>query len=110
MCQNEVRDAFRVHYKWTVLGYAQVCRTVAQACREFGVPRSTFYGWKKAYEEGGKAGLARKKPIAKNHPRSLSQDVVDKIVELRKTYKLGPERITCHLVPRTLPWNTLNMF
>ena len=97
MCKNEVRDAFRVHYKWTVLEYSQACRTVGQACREFGVPRSTFYGWKKAYDEGGKAGLARKKPIAINHPRSLSQDVVDQILDLRQTYKLGPERITWYL-------------
>ena len=57
MCKNEVRDAFRVHHKWMVLEYSQACRTVAQACREFGVPRSTFYGWKKAFDEGGKAGL-----------------------------------------------------
>jgi transposase InsO family protein len=97
MCQNEVRDAFRVHYKWTVLEYSQACRTITQACREFGVSRSTFYDWKKAYDEGGKAGLARKKPIAINHPKSLSQDVVDRILELRKTYKLGPERITWYL-------------
>jgi transposase InsO family protein len=97
MCKNEVRDAFRVHYKWMVLEYSQACRTVAQACREFGVPRSTFYGWKKAFDEGGKAGLARKRPIAINHPRSISQDVVDKILHLRKTYKLGPERITWYL-------------
>ena len=97
MCQNEVKDAFRVRYKWTVLEYAKVCRTVAKAYREFEVPKSTFYDWKKAYDKEGKAGLARKKPIAKNHPRSLSQDVIDKILELRKTYKLGPERITWYL-------------
>jgi len=80
-----------------VLKYSQACRTAAQACREFGVPRSTFYGWKKAFDEGGKAGLVRKKPIAINHPRSLAQDVIDKILHLRKTYKLGPERITWYL-------------
>ena len=27
--QKEVREAFRVHFKWTVLEYAKVCRTVA---------------------------------------------------------------------------------
>jgi transposase InsO family protein len=97
MCQNEVRDAFRVRYKWTVLEYAKVCRTVAKAYREIGVPKSTFYDWKKAYDKEGKANLVRKKPIVKNHPRSLSQDVIDKILHLRKTYKLGPERITWYL-------------
>jgi hypothetical protein len=97
MCQNEVRDAFRVHYKWTVLEYAKVCRTVTKAYREFGVPKATFYDWKMAYDREGKAGLARNKPIAKNHPRSLFQDVVDRIPHLRKTYILGPERITWYL-------------
>jgi hypothetical protein len=40
--KKEVREAFRVHFKWTVLEYAKVSRTVAKACREFEVPRSTF--------------------------------------------------------------------
>ena len=35
--QKEVREAFRVHFKWTVLKYAEVCRTVIQACREFNI-------------------------------------------------------------------------
>jgi transposase InsO family protein len=95
--QEDVREAFRVHYKWTVLEYAKVCRTVAKACREFEVPRSTFYNWKRAFDKEGKAGLFRKKPIARNHPRSLAQDVVDKILHLRQTYKLGPDRITWYL-------------
>jgi len=92
--QKEVREAFRVHFKWTVLEYAKVCCNVSEVCREFEVPRSTFYNWKKAFDKEGKAGLARKKPIARNHPRSLAQDVVDKILHLRQIYKLGPERIT----------------
>jgi len=95
--KKEVREAFRTHFKWTVLEYATVCRTVIQACREFNVPRSTFYEWKKAYEKGGKAGLARKKPVVLNNPRKLAQDVVDKILHLRQTYKLGPERIMWYL-------------
>jgi transposase InsO family protein len=95
--QKEVREAFRVQFKWTVIEYAKVSRTVAKACREFEVPRSTFYNWKRAFDKEGKAGLFRKKPIARNHPRSLTQDVVDKILHLRQTYKLGPERITWYL-------------
>jgi transposase InsO family protein len=76
--KKEVREAFRIHFKWTVLEYATVCRTVIQACREFNVPRSTFYEWKKAYEKGGKAGLARKKPVVLNNPRKLAQYVIEK--------------------------------
>lgn len=65
---KEVRDPFRIRYKWIVLQYAEVCRTVIQACHEFNVSRSTFYEWKKASEKGGKTGLARKKPLVINNP------------------------------------------
>ncbi|MFZ2055506.1 MAG: hypothetical protein WAU81_15055 [Candidatus Aminicenantales bacterium] len=46
--KKEGREALRIHSKWTVLEYATVCRTVTKACREFNVPRSPFYEWKKA--------------------------------------------------------------
>ncbi len=39
------------------------------------------------------AGLLRKKPIAKSHPRKLKQSVVDQIIYLRKTYHLGSKRM-----------------
>ncbi len=94
---KEVREAFLVQFKWTVLQFAKGNRTDAKAYRDFNIPKSTFYGWKRAFEKEGKAGLARKKPIAHNHPRSLKQEVVDQILELRQTYKLGPERITWYL-------------
>ncbi len=95
--KKEVKDAVNIHYKWSILEYSKVFGSVAEACRRFELSRSTFYGWKKAYEKEGKAGLARKKPIAHNHPKSLKQDVIDQILELRQTYKLGPERITWYL-------------
>jgi hypothetical protein len=34
---KKVREAFKIRCKWTVLKYAEVCRTVAQACQEFNV-------------------------------------------------------------------------
>ena len=35
--KKEVGEAFRIHFKWTVLEYATVCRAVIQACREFNI-------------------------------------------------------------------------
>jgi len=35
--KKEVREAFRFRFKWTVLEYATVYRTVLQACREFNI-------------------------------------------------------------------------
>jgi hypothetical protein len=51
--RKEVREAFRVHYKWTVIEYAKICRTVAKACREFEVPRSIVNDLKLGKYEGG---------------------------------------------------------
>ena len=95
--QKEVKEAFRIHFKWAILEYAREIGSATKACREFEVPRSTFYDWKKSYDKEGKTGLARKKPVALNHPRKLAQDVVDQILHLRQIYKLGPERITWYL-------------
>ena len=74
---KEVREILRIRFKLAVLDYAQGIGSVTKACREFEVPRLTFYEWKKAFDKEGKAGLARKKPIARKN----------------------------HLVPGTLPWN-----
>ncbi len=95
--QKEVREELRIRRIWVVLEYARLSGNAAKACREFNVNRSSFYVWKKAFEMGGMNGLRRKKPIANNHPRKLSQEVVDKILYLRKEYKLGPERIKWYL-------------
>jgi len=71
--------------------------TVKQKCKEYGIPRSTFYSWKKKYDLEGEEGLQRKKPIAKNHPKKIPQEVVDKVIELRNNYQLGAIRITWYL-------------
>jgi len=82
------KDALSVRYKIGVIEYASVVG-VTDACREFEVSRSTFYVWKNKYDLHGKAGLYRKKPIAKSHPRKTSPEIIEKILELRKEYKLG---------------------
>jgi len=94
---QEVKDILNHRRKLTVLEYARLCGSNTKACQEFNLPRSTFYDWKIAFEKEGKAGLLRKKPIARNHPRKLKQNVVDKIIELRKTYQLGSWRIKYYL-------------
>ena len=48
-------------------------KSVIQECEEFGVPRSSFYEWRKRYELEGEDGLKRKKPIAINHPNKIPQ-------------------------------------
>jgi len=70
---------------------------VARACRTFGVPRASYYKWKKAYEVEGEAGLVRKRPIARKHPRAIPQETIDKVLELRIKYHPGPQRIVWYM-------------
>jgi transposase InsO family protein len=92
-----IREAFALRFRYNVLEYAREIGSDAKSYRFFEVPRSTFYRWKKAYAEAGKAGLVRKKPIAKSHPRQIPPEMIEKILHLRRTYHLGPQRITWYL-------------
>jgi transposase InsO family protein len=94
---QEVKDALRFHRKVLIVEHILMFGKVKQQCREFEVPTSTYYEWKKKYDKYGRKGLIRKKPIPHSHPKQLKQDVIDKILDLRKTYKLGPQRIAWYL-------------
>jgi transposase InsO family protein len=93
---KEAREELRVRFKLAVLEYANHFG-VTKACREFNVPRSTFYNWKQKYAHEGRAGLYRKKPVAYSHPCKTSSEVVEKILELRRAYQIGALRIMYYL-------------
>ena len=86
-----------IRRKMRVLEYAASVGSASQACRYFGVGRATFYRWKDVLAKEGDAGLARKKPVAKSHPRQAPPEVVEKVLHLRRTYHLGPVRIMWYL-------------
>jgi transposase InsO family protein len=88
---------WNVPYKKVVLEYADLCGRDVKSYREFGVSKSTFYQWRKAFRENGAAGLIPKKPVALHHPRALSAETVAMLLDLRKTYCLGPQRIAWYL-------------
>src|SRR5688572_9336209 len=92
----EARAELRLRFKLAVLEYANHFG-VAETCQEFNVARSSFYRWRQRYDEAGKSGLERKKPVAHRHPRQTSPEVVEKILELRCEYQLGALRIVYYL-------------
>jgi transposase InsO family protein len=94
---KEAKEYLRIRYKMLILDLASKRGNVARTCRDFNITKSSFYKWKRAYNLNGKEGLRRKKPIAFNHPNKIAQEVVNKILELRKEYQLGPERIKWYL-------------
>jgi len=93
---KEAREEFRVRIKLTVLEYASHLG-VTKACKEFNVPRSSFCRWKEIHDREGQAGLYRKKPVAKCHPRKTPPEVVEKILEIRREYQHGALRIMYYL-------------
>jgi len=94
---KEVEDILNQRRKLMILEYAKAIGSVTQTCQDLGIARSSFYEWKNAFKREGKAGLLRKKPIPKSHPKKLRQSVIDKIIDLRQTYQLGSRRITYYL-------------
>ena len=92
----EAEEELRVRLKLVVLEFAQDWG-VNKACREFEVPRSSFYRWKQKYEKAGQAGLYRERPVAYHHPSRTSPEVLEKILELRAEYQFGALRIRYYL-------------
>jgi transposase InsO family protein len=94
---SEAREQLRINFITIVLEYARLTGNISETCREFKIPRSSFYRWKNAYDLEGKEGLRRKKPVAYSHPRKISAQVVELILGIRRDYQLGPERISWYL-------------
>ena len=80
-----------------ILEHAESSGNACLTCRYFGIGRATFYRWKRRYAEEGLGGLARKKPVGKRWPNQLSDEVVEKILHLRREYHLGPQRIQWYM-------------
>ncbi len=93
---KETREESRVRLKLIVLEHANHFG-VTEACREFNVPRSTFYRWKQKYDKEGRSGLYRKKPVAITYPGKTSPEVVEKILEIWAEYQIGALRIKYYL-------------
>jgi len=51
------KDQREIQRKLRILRHAKETGHIANTCRYFGVGRSSFYRWRKAYSERGEAGL-----------------------------------------------------
>jgi len=77
---KEVEKYLRVKRKLIVLEYARVFGSNLEAYKAYGIPKSTFYDWKKAFEEEGEEGLAYKKPICVSSQFSITLDYFNVIL------------------------------
>jgi transposase InsO family protein/transposase-like protein len=94
---KEIQAYLKHQKKLVILQYAKEFKSISKALKEFKVPKSTYYKWKKAFDKDGTSGLLRKHPIAYNHPSKIKEDVIDKVLLLRKDHQLGSWRIKWYL-------------
>lgn len=83
--------------KLRVLKHVQGSRNVSKTCRYFGISRTSFYEWKRAYQRAGESGLVNSKPCPRNIPLRIPVEIEKKILYLRKKYHLGQLRISWFL-------------
>ena len=76
------QDQREIRRKRRILERARKTGNIIKTCRYFGVSRSTFYLWKRAYQAGGEQGLVRKKPMPHQMPNQTPEEVVDKEPQL----------------------------
>lgn len=84
----------RRQFRLQVLELADEIGNVAEACRRFGVNRTSFYAWKRRYEREGLAGLDDHRPVRRAHPQQTPRDVVQRICEIAMAHPdLGCNRL-----------------
>ncbi len=72
--------------------------SVRRACRELGIPRSTYQRWKGAYWERGLKGLKDIPPIPHHRPHSKTDQERQKVVECANIHThLGPRPLAPYL-------------
>lgn len=71
----------------------------ARLCGRFGISRAKGYKWLARYREGGPAGLLDRKPVPGSCPHRTSEQVEDRVVELRKQLpQYGPKKLRAILL------------
>ena len=65
-----------------MLELAKELGNVAEACRQRGLDRTSFYEWKRRFQTQGFEGLKDLPPIHKSHPQTTPPEVVDRIKAL----------------------------
>lgn len=73
---KEVLAYLKYHNKLIILKHAKQFG-VNKFLKDFKIPKSTYYKWKKAFDKEGPSGLLKKHPVAYSHPNKIKQEVVD---------------------------------
>jgi transposase/predicted DNA-binding protein YlxM (UPF0122 family) len=85
---------FNAHNKYIVLQHALKENNVSSTCELFGISRTTYYNWKKAYEKNGMIGLEIDEPKKPKMPNKVNKTIENEILTYVKKFPTdGPNRI-----------------
>lgn len=89
------QEAYR---RLKILEYIETKATsITMGLLKVGIPRTTFYRWRKAYLANGLEGLHPKKSCPKKVHNKISPKTEELILELREKFKFGPKRLQWYL-------------
>lgn len=85
-------DKFRrdVDHKLRVLQRADKIGDVGKHVGILASVRASFYRWRTADRQHGLACLENRKTAPKNPANRMTPEIIEKVLHLRKTYRLGP--------------------
>lgn len=87
-------EGFNSHYKYIVLKHALKKNNVSQTCELFGISRTTYYNWNRAYEKHGMIGLEIKEPKNPKMPNKVNRAIEYEILSHVQRFPTdGPKRI-----------------
>lgn len=94
-------EKLNAYRKYIVIKHALKEKNVKGTCKLYGISRTTFYNWKRAYQKSGMAGLETKIPKKPQMPNRVSQKVEAEILAHIARYPAdGPQRIYYELKTR----------
>lgn len=91
-------EGFNAYNKYRVIKHALKEKNVSQTCKLFGISRTSYYKWLRAYEKKGMTGLEIKEPQKPKMPNKISPLLESKILAYVEKYPAdGPKRISYEL-------------
>lgn len=91
---NKIESQRQVKLRIGIVKHASETGNISKTCRYFGISRKTFYKWVNRYNEHGEAGLCSQSKRPHKSPKATSNEIVSKILYLRKNYYFGPSKIS----------------
>jgi len=87
-------EVFNAHNKYMIIKHALKENNVSKTCELFGITRTTYYNWNRAYQKHGMMGLESKEPKKPKMPNKVSKTIENEILSYTERFPTdGPKRI-----------------